>query len=189
MINVGLNNVILTAHPDDEVLWCGGLPLAFADRMWTVICCSIPRVDEIRRKKFVVACERLGITQTTVLPFTETNPNEPLSGLDTLDLKPFDTIVTHNKWGEYGHAHHKSVNAHVIKHWKSKSVITFGYRDKGEGKEKLELSEEQFKRKMFALRAYDHVSPTDRKPKWEALEEVYYRGKGINPAIETYDNA
>jgi LmbE family N-acetylglucosaminyl deacetylase len=186
-MNVGQKNVIVTSHPDDECLWCGGLPLRFADRQWTVICCSIPRIDAERQYKFIDACKILGVSEASVLPFIETEPNAPLVGLDQLDLEGFDTIVTHNEHGEYGHCHHRSVNAHIFANWRHKNIVTIGYHAHGQGAETLELSGREVQTKLRALRSYDHVSPTDRKPKWQALIETYYVGKGINPAIETYD--
>ena len=110
--DVGLNNVIVTSHPDDEVLWAGGLPICFPGK-WTIICCSVPRHDSIRAWKFFDACNVLGVTPR-LIPSTESEPGEVLRNLEIHDLSSFDCIVTHNQWGEYGHLHHQTVHKHIM---------------------------------------------------------------------------
>ena len=191
MIQVGENNVICVAHCDDETLWCAGLPLRYPDREWTVIACSIPRHDPIRAEKFHQACEVLGV-KGIVLETVETGPGEKLNGLEAVDLSPFDCIITHNAAGEYGHSHHKHVHEFVKERWllssKFQQLITFGYRKNGLGAISLELSSRELFTKQEALMCYNHVSPLDGRPKWEALTDVYYTGMGISPSVETYDS-
>lgn len=185
-ILVGDRNLVVVAHPDDETLWAAGLPLRFADREWTVIACSIPRIDPVRADRFHAACRTLGVA-SRVLPEIETEPGQKLNGLEALDLSPFDCIVTHNSQGEYGHSHHRHVHKFVKSRINGQKLITFGYRESGQGEISFELTDEELYMKLRALRCYDHISPTDGKPKWEALIDVYYVGKGISAAVETYD--
>lgn len=185
-ILVGERNAIVVAHCDDETLFAAGLPLRFADREWTVIACSIPRIDPVRADRFHAACRTLGV-EGRVLPEVETEPGQRLNGLEVINLDSFDCIVTHNAWGEYGHNQHRHVHEFVKGRIKNQKLITFGYREGGKGEFSLELTHGELGRKLQALQCYDHISPSDGKPKWEALIEVYYNGKGINPAMETYD--
>ena len=81
------NNVIVTAHPDDEVLWASSLPIRYKEAKWTIICCSVPRHDSIRAWKFFDACEVLGVTPR-LIPSVESSPDQFLTHLDVIDLSP-----------------------------------------------------------------------------------------------------
>ena len=176
-----MRRALVVAHPDDESLWFGGL-LAAEPGDWTVICCSIPRTDAIRAWKYFAACEVLG-ARPRLLPFIEAGPNEPLSGLDLIDLSGFDQVVTHNTVGEYGHQHHIQLNRLLTVRYPDK-VVTGGY-GKAAGSKFISLNEHQMGIKLAALRCYDHTSPTDGKPKWRALLDRY--GSQFDLGVETYD--
>lgn len=174
------HGVIVVAHPDDEVMWAGGLLARFGER-FTVICCSIPRTDPVRAWKFFAACEVFG-ARAKLLPFTETPPGEALDHGGLLDLRSFDLIVTHNAEGEYGHHHHRALHR-FITNANPSSTATFGWRPEGRGSEVLHLTADEQQRRMAALRCYDHVSPSDGKQKWQALLDRY----PIDLRIETFD--
>lgn len=186
-LKVGLQNAIVVAHPDDETLWAGGLPVRFRDKQWNVIVCSIPRIDPQRVGRLKAACDFLHAAYT-YLPITETAPGEKLNGLETLDLSTFDCIFTHNSAGEYGHSHHKHVHERVLEVGEGKPIYTFGFRNgKAQGKYLLQLEAPEVERKLRALKCYNTQSPTDKKPKWEALLDLYCKEKGLPFAYETYD--
>lgn len=174
------NGAIVVAHPDDESLWCGGLMARFPAR-WTAICCSIPRRDPIRAWKFFDACAVLGAS-ARLLPFVEPDPGSWISAVQSVDLSGYDTIVTHNSVGEYGHLHHVQVHQHIAQHWPRK-MVTIGYGQPGTYR--IELTGPEMQRKFDAIRCYNHVSPSDGKPKWEALFERY--GTMFDLSVETYD--
>jgi len=188
---------IVVAHPDDESLWCGGLMARYPAR-WTVICCSVPRTDPIRAYKFFRACEVLG-AKARLLPFPE--GTNDLRHLDEIDLGCFDCVVTHNDIGEYGHLHHVHVHQSVIGRccgaksafvppypYARRDVLTIGYGKPANPESLLiNLNEFEIERKLTALRCYDHVSPSDGKPKWEALIERY--SQMFDLGVETYDVA
>lgn len=177
------HGAVVVAHPDDEVLWAGGLLARHGER-YTVICCSIPRADPVRAFKFFAACETFG-AHARLLPFPETDPKEPLQHLGLLDLSAFELVVTHNAQGEYGHPHHRALHRFVTERF-PRAAATFGFRPDGSrGSEVLHLSADEQARKMAALRCYDHVSPHDSgKPKWQALMDRYaldFRTESFDP--------
>lgn len=184
---IGQHNAIVVAHPDDETLWAGGLPIAFPDRMWTIICCSIPARDPVRAWKFYEACLVLG-AMPRLLPMPEQPINCPPIGLDMIDLNQFDCVVTHNQWGEYGHFHHAKVHEFVKERYK-RPFLTFGYRKGNIGDEFLRLNEQEVDQKLAAMRCYNHILEYNGEDmtKWEALCHRYYQIEGLSPDIETYD--
>jgi LmbE family N-acetylglucosaminyl deacetylase len=166
------------AHPDDESLWCGGLLSGELD--WTVVCCTIPVKDPIRADKFFAACRSLNV-DARLVSFLENGGRMPL---DKIDTTGFDVILTHGRAGEYGHPQHTEVHAYVASRFPERARY-IGYRRGGSGRFVYPLNEWQRARKLAALKCYDHVSPTDGKPKWEALLERY--GKDFDLWCETYD--
>ena len=179
---LGQNNVIVVAHPDDETLWAGGLPIRYSNRNWTIIACSIPRLDPVRAYQFFDACHWLGATGR-LLPFSEGNPGEPLDNLGLLDLSPYDCIVTHGKDGEYGNPQHKHVYRFITRRWGSRKILAFGYKT---GSESLELQEEEVIRKTKALKCYNGPSVGTDVPKWQALIDRYCKD-GFTLDVEHYD--
>lgn len=174
------SGVVVIAHPDDEVLWAGSL-LASNPGRWTVICCSIPRIDPIRAWKFFDACEMLG-AKARLLPLQESPPDRDLLCLEEyLDLASFDCIATHGPAGESNHRHHHQVRECVVRKYPQTPKILFGY---GVSDAiictEIELSDAQFDQKLRALKCYDHILPYGGRniPKWEALLERYCGGGG-----------
>jgi LmbE family N-acetylglucosaminyl deacetylase len=181
-----METVVVTAHPDDEVLWAGGFLLRHPGT--TVICCSVPRRDSVRAWKFFDACERLG-AKPRLIPATESDPDKPLGHLDVLDLSGYDRIITHNQFGEYGHLHHQNVHQYITKRYSNKTIWTFGYRPGFLGNIVINLTDEESERKLEALKAYNHIWPyLDRNiPKWEALLHRYIEIEGLDFNTETFD--
>lgn len=177
------NGAIVVAHCDDETMWFGGLISRIPDT-WTVIACSIPRVDPIRAYKFFDACKVLGAFPR-LIPVVETSPDSDLDGFQSyLDLSSYDCVVTHNENGEYGHRHHRSVHNFVKE--RARETWTVGYGTRRDIEKKLHLVG-GMKTKIDALKCYNHVSPSDGKPKWQALIERY--SPMFDLGIETYARA
>lgn len=181
-----VHGAVVVAHPDDETLWCGGL-LARYPGLWTVICCSIPRTDPVRSAKFFNAC-RVFNARGILLPSIETEPDQPLNNLAWLELDDYDLIVTHNAAGEYGHKHHQQVHEYVKSRWRGKTA-TIGFGKGRAGAEKLVLDDNEYARKMAALKKYNHILPYRGSdiPKWEALLHRYGTVEGVDFRTETYD--
>ena len=170
----------ITAHPDDEVLWAGGL-LQKGD--WTVICCSVPRRDPVRAYKFYRCCDVLGV-KARVLPFSEGDPGKEFPHLGSIeDLDQFDGVLTHNSTGEYGHVHHRHVHRYIVDNFNG-PVWTFGF---GKGKYVFSLSEDEFHRKLIALQCYNHRLPYNGSEpmKWEALLHRYMQDQDFGK--ESFD--
>lgn len=177
MIEPGQNNVILTAHPDDETLWCGGLPIRYNDRKWTVICCTTPRADPVRADKFFEACRILGATPL-LRRHVEPDHNGSLN-FDGINLDEFDTIITHNPGGEYGHPHHKQVSRFVLSNYPASQTMLFGYGGQIKMVSEITLEPQEYSQKLAALKCYDHQSPLDAQPKWKALLDRYFPNGGF----------
>jgi SAM-dependent methyltransferase len=168
---------VIVAHPDDEILWSGGL-LARHSGL-DVICCSIPHRDPERVLGFFKAMKLLG-HHPLLLPYSESNAHSPLTHLDLLELDHYATIITHNANGEYGHLHHRQVHQHLLNHFRGK-LYAFGF---GKGRLVLTLSAEEQSRKLAALQCYSNQSTADGGlPKWSALLKTY----DIAFTEETYD--
>ena len=175
VIEPGHNNVIVTAHPDDETLWCGGLPIRFSDRKWTVICCTIPRADPVRAEKFFDACRVLGATPV-LRRYLETEPMD----FRGLDLSEFDCVVSHNPGGEYGHPQHKEVSRFVLSNYRASQTMLFGYGGQIKTVTDIILDPQEYSQKLAALKCYDHQSPSDSQPKWKALLDRYFPNGGFH---------
>ena len=108
-----VDNLMVVAHPDDESLW-GGIHLLNDD--YLVICVTCVDKDRIEEFKNV-----LNITgdDYLILGYPDKDNNgeidDWISSYDNIKLnleeivkyKKWDTIITHNPDGEYGHIHHK----------------------------------------------------------------------------------
>ena len=158
---------LIVAHPDDEVLWAGGL--LSRHKGFDIICCSIPKRDPERVLGFFNAAKKLG-HHPFLLPYSEIDAESELRNLHLIDLSKYKIIFTHNEQGEYGHKHHMQVHNFVKNNHKGLSYF-FGF---GKGNYKIKLSPDEQKMKMEALKCYSNKSDSDNgMPKWQALLERY----------------
>lgn len=161
-------NLMVVAHPDDETMWGGALPIRYPGD-WTIVCCTVPRRDPERALLFGEACKRLG-AQPVLIPYQEPPVHGAIKDL-ILPEEDYDLVVTHGPEGEYGHPHHQQVSKMVTTYFTEvvpSKILTFGY---GKGEISIELNEEEHAKKLHALQAYDHELPFQGKkmPKWKAL--------------------
>lgn len=134
--------LMIVAHPDDEVIWAGGLILKNPDWSWTII--SLCRADDPdRAPKFEKACKILN--SKPIIADLDDESGEPLKQtiikekiLSEIQGKKFDKVFTHGKNGEYGHIRHLDIHKAVTSLFKNKRLAAkeLWYFDYVHGKEK-----------------------------------------------------
>ena len=151
--------LIIIAHPDDEVLWAGGLIAKFPGE-WSILLCGSPVEEPWRNNNFLSSCEVLG-AKPILLSAKDKGENYPLdlSALDSKLINQFDHIITHGKSGEYGHAHHKQVHEAVIKLVPLNKLTFFAYSFdnrilRPNGDHLINLSSSEVEKKLNALKQY-----------------------------------
>lgn len=107
---------IVVAHPDDEVIWCSSI---FAKVQRIVVCygavATIPERE--RQRRDAMAAYPHSCVEFLDFPEPgELSPEEDQFHASTLArhlaelLDGVGVVVTHNAWGEYGHADHRRLN-------------------------------------------------------------------------------
>lgn len=162
-------NLMVVAHPDDETMWGGSLPIRYPGD-WFIVCCTVPRRDPERALLFENACKKLG-AESFCLPLQEPPASGTIQDI-YLPAGDFDLVVTHGAEGEYGHLHHKQVHHLVTSAIQDTPILTFGY---GKGDIKITLDMIEYQKKLNALKEYSHELPFQGKtmPKWKALLKNY----------------
>jgi LmbE family N-acetylglucosaminyl deacetylase len=113
--------LVIVAHPDDEIIWCGGLLLRRTKWRWTIL--SLCRAGDIyRAPKFQRVCDRLG-ARGVIADLDDGSPPAELDG--PRDIAPlirrhvgherWDLCITHGANGEYGHPRHRQVHEEVVR--------------------------------------------------------------------------
>ena len=129
-IKQGGRYAVIVAHPDDEVLWAGGLMLMHPDSNWTVIT-ACRKNDPDRAPKFFKAIKELNAVG--IMGDIDDGPEQnPLNTLEIqktiIELLPsdrFDLIITHNTSGEYTrHLRHEEVAKAVFALCKSERLLS-----------------------------------------------------------------
>lgn len=112
---------VIVAHPDDEVIWCGGYMLQNPSVHWTVL--SLCRGDDAdRRPKFERVVHRLGGEAIISdlddgCPLGEIDVPREIGGriISLLGERRWDLVLTHGPNGEYGHERHRQTHAEVVR--------------------------------------------------------------------------
>ena len=133
--------LVVVAHPDDEIIWIGGILLRNKNN-WDTRVISLCRSDDSdRAPKFKRVCGMLGIRG-----FISDLDDEILEQVDDEKIisrvkeligenSEYDYIFTHGKNGEYRHIRHKEIHKAVLRMikkglLKTKKVFFFSYLKK-----------------------------------------------------------
>ncbi len=134
------NAAVIVAHPDDEILWAGGLIMMNPDYKWHIV--ALCRGDDpdraprfYRVMKQLKAAGKMGMLDDSPeqTPLHRRHIKQTiLSLLPDLD---FDLIISHNPHGEYTrHLRHEEIGKEVITLWRqnklcAKELWLFAYED------------------------------------------------------------
>ena len=178
--------LLCVAHPDDESLWFGGTLLSAVDVRWTVLCATYGD-DTPRGRDFRGVCQRLGAQAVQLgLPDSTGLLPEPLlrDGVsEVAEQGPFDVVLTHGRWGEYGHPHHRQVSRMVRERWPNAMESGFGAPRLTH---QVPLSAAVRARKKRLLERYVSEGKSERVvdyPAWDAAFEPLFAPDGAQPAL------
>ena len=128
--------LVIIAHPDDELIWMGGLLLENKNNWDTIIISLCRREDKDRAPKFFKACQ-----EYQAKGFMSDLEDENLKPISLEEIKgriqefadgEFDYIFAHGKNGEYGHIRHIEIHSAVKEmllnnKLRAKKVFFFSY--------------------------------------------------------------
>ena len=134
--------VVVVAHPDDEILWCGGYVLAHPEFQWRIV--TLCRSDDANRApKFRQVLHQLQAEGE--MADLDDGPDQLALPIDLVEDTivrllggiPFDLLLTHGPEGEYTrHLRHEECCQAVVALWRSGLINTkhlwlFAYEDGG----------------------------------------------------------
>lgn len=125
-----MRGLVITAHPDDEMLWFGGILLRHPHIHWSIACLTHGH-NTPRGQDFAEVCRRLGAECRQFALPDERNSLLEESAVDRaltvlMEAGPWPLVLTHNRRGEYGHPHHRQVSRMVRERWPSAIESGFG---------------------------------------------------------------
>ncbi len=184
-------NLLVFAHPDDEVLFFTGLILNSPRTQWQLICVTDGNGDgraRDRRVELNEAARRLKIK-------TLHQWNYPDQFGKRLDIKSlttqlqslgrFSAVYTHGPLGEYGHPHHQDVSYAVHKAFRGRSPVwSVAYNCHASDSIQLSSKQYEFKTRLLSevygleTRRFMHLLPATAiegfvRLGWKEVHEIY----------------
>lgn len=189
----GIDHIMIVAHPDDETIW-GGAHLLKEKYLVVCITCgtNAKRVQEIKRVLKETEDELIMLSYPDKIGKERSSWKEEYSFIekeieDILRRKKWESIVTHNEKGEYGHQHHimthKIVTSIAEKIGQTDQLYYFGtyYRKKEINKAINPIEKELLEKKWELIKKYssqsfiqtrfDHMFPYENFQKYEVKNE------------------
>ncbi len=134
--------VVVVAHPDDEILWCGGYILTHPEFLWRIV--TLCRAaDPNRAPKFRQVLHQLG-AEGEMADLDDGPDQTPLKAdqiretiVRLLAGSSYDLVLTHGPQGEYTrHRRHSECCRTAVELWRSGCIATrrlwlFAYEDGG----------------------------------------------------------
>lgn len=189
---------VVVAHPDDEVLWCGGLLLS-RPRWAVFVACLTRGQDPDRAPRFRRVLERLG-AQGAMGDLDDGPEQQPLPAdqvqaqiLALLPRRSYDLILTHSPGGEYTrHRRHEETGEAVLalcqdRILATRRLWTFAYEDRGgsclprarpEARLRLELPEAVWTEKLRLMRDVYNYPDSSWEVRTTARTEAFQRSAG-----------
>ena len=193
MINA--DKLMIVAHPDDDALWGGGHLMS---GNWLVVCITNgrndTRRDEFNRTMNASGNAHLILEYPDKVNGSRDSWDEVYAGISKdidmlLSYKNWNTVVTHNPDGEYGHQHHKMTSRIVTECCLSRKMTDrLEYFGKYYSAAKLpaaqdglaRLTDEELKFKEYLLSFYKSQKSTVTKlghmnpfEEWQTFDEYY----------------
>lgn len=143
-----IDNLMVVAHPDDETLWGGVHLLSDNYLVVCVTCVDKERIEEFKNVMKASSNEYIILGYPDKTNNQRDNWNTSYDGIkldleEIVDYKKWNTIVTHNPDGEYGHIHHMLVSE-IMTNISPKDRLY--YFNKYYTKEDIEIGDKSLKR-------------------------------------------
>jgi len=168
------DNLIIVAHPDDEILFAYS-KLMYGD--WHIL--SMTGGNRDTKHELYAVCERLGLTYSIFTHCDDWgvgfNPDKVIPEIKDVLSMGFDTVLTHNDQGEYGHTQHQALSR-IVRELVTENLYEFGHLDGSlltfeNLKEKLEiLSMYKIHSNLGVWDWYDQEDPTNTMMKYVVSE-------------------
>ncbi len=169
------NKLMVVAHPDDELIW-GGSHLMNDNYLVVCVTCGVNpvRVKEFERTMKETNDQYIMLGYPDLTNGQKDNWDSSREYIQNdlqsiISLKDWDTIITHNPDGEYGHIHHKMTSTMMTNLVEDKDKLYyFGH---------YYLNKKDIKKHQKELK---RVSSKNLKKKQKIVDEIYVSQYMIN---------